>query len=117
ASVPVRAQADAGGRDAVRRALEQRGLGVFTWSDAADDLRRRLALLHRQIGMPWPDVSDAALLDALERWLAPELDALATGTPAAKIDLAPAVRRLLPWPAAADLDALAPERLEVPSGS
>ena len=116
-SVPMRAQAEDGGREAVRRALEEHGLSVFTWSGAADDLRRRLALLHREIGMPWPDVSDAALLDELERWLAPELDVLATGKPAAKIDLAPAVRRLLPWPAAVDLDALAPERLEVPSGS
>jgi len=116
-SVPVPAQADDGGRDAVRRALELRGLGVFTWSDAADGLRRRLALLHREIGMPWPDVSDAALLDALDDWLTPELDALAAGRPAAKIDLAPALRRLLPWPAATELDALTPERLEVPSGS
>lgn len=116
-SVPVRAQADDGGRDAVRRALTERGLDVFTWSDAADGLRRRLALLHRELGMPWPDVSDAALLDQLDAWLGPELDALATGTPAARIDLASALQRLLPWPAAADLGALTPERLEVPSGS
>ncbi|WP_194422648.1 ATP-dependent helicase HrpB [Microbacterium abyssi] len=116
-SVPVRAQADDGGRDAVRRAIEQYGLGVFTWSDAADALRCRLALLHRELGMPWPDVSDGALLAGLDTWLDPELDSLAGGAPAARIDLAPALRRLLPWPAAADLDALAPERLEVPSGS
>ncbi|WP_414684006.1 ATP-dependent helicase HrpB [Microbacterium sp.] len=116
-SVPVRAQADGGGRAAVRRALTERGLDVFTWSDAADGLRRRLALLHRELGMPWPDMSDAALLDQLDAWLGPELDALAAGTPAARIDLASALQRLLPWPAAADLGALAPERLEVPSGS
>lgn len=116
-SVPVRAQAGDGGRDAVRRALSHDGLGVFTWSDAADELRRRLALLHRELGMPWPDVSDAALLDNLDVWLAPELDALATGTAASRIDLTSALRRLLPWPAASEFDALAPERLEVPSGS
>lgn len=116
-SVPVRVQADDGGRDAIRRALEDQGLGVFTWSETADGLRRRLALLHREIGSPWPDVSDAALLVALDSWLGPELSALATGTPAARIELTSALRRLLPWPAAADLDALVPERLEVPSGS
>jgi ATP-dependent helicase HrpB len=116
-SVPVRAQSDAGGHDAVRRALAARGLDVFTWSDAAEALRRRLALLHRELGMPWPDVSDAALLDQLDTWLGPEIDSLAVGTPASRIDLEPALRRVLPWPEAAGLDALAPERLEVPSGS
>ncbi|GAA3281286.1 ATP-dependent helicase HrpB [Dactylosporangium vinaceum] len=57
-------------------------------------LRHRLAFLHRTLGPPWPDVSDAAL----------------AGGPA---DL----RALLPWPAAKDFDSLAPERLTVPSGS
>lgn len=115
-SVPVRASA-AEGADAVRRALRSRGLDVFTWSDAADLLRRRLALLHHELGAPWPDVADSALLADLDSWLGPELTALAAGTPATRIDLAPALRRLLPWPAAADLDDLAPERLQVPSGS
>lgn len=116
-SVPIRVQADDGGRAAARRAIEAQGLGVFTWSEAADGLRRRLALLHRELGPPWPDVSDAALLNDLESWLGLELSSLATGTPAARINLATALRRVLPWPAAADLDALVPERLEVPSGS
>ncbi len=115
-SVPVRASA-AEGRDAVQRAVRADGLGVFTWSDAADELRRRLALLHRELGDPWPDVGDDALLARLEEWLDPELAALAGGTAADRIDLASPLRRLLPWPAAAEFDALAPERLEVPSGS
>ncbi|MBS1907401.1 MAG: ATP-dependent helicase HrpB [Actinobacteria bacterium] len=115
-SVPLRPSAEEG-RDAVRRALLAQGLGMFAWSEAADQLRRRLALLHHALGSPWPDVSDAALTAALDDWLGPEIDALATGTPTARIDLAPALRRLLPWPAAAEFDALVPERLEVPSGS
>ena len=117
ASTPVRARADQGGREAVRRAIAAQGFDVFAWSDAADQLRRRLALLHRELGAPWPDVSDAALLHDLDAWLGTEVDQLAGGTAAARIDLAPALRRLLPWPAAVDFDALAPERLEVPSGS
>ena len=115
-SVPMRPSMEEG-RDAVRRALRTHGLDVFAWSESADQLRRRLALLHHAIGSGWPDVSDAALTAALDDWLGPEIDALATGTPTARIDLGPALRRLLPWPAAAEFDALAPERLEVPSGS
>ena len=115
-SAPVRASAEEG-RAAVRRTLQREGLGMFTWSTPAAELRCRLALLHRELGSPWPDVSDAGLLAALDAWLAPELDALAAGTPAARLDLTSALRRLLPWPEAARLDELAPERLEVPSGS
>ncbi|MCT1396065.1 ATP-dependent helicase HrpB [Microbacterium sp. p3-SID338] len=115
-SVPVRAAASEG-RDAVGRALRRDGLGMFTWSDGADALRRRLALLRRELGDPWPDVSDAGLLASLDAWLAPELDALAAGTPIGRLDLTSALRRLLPWPEAVHLDALVPERLDVPSGS
>ncbi|GAA3932014.1 ATP-dependent helicase HrpB [Microbacterium soli] len=115
-SVPLRADRDTG-RDAVRRALQDQGLNMLVWPEAAIDLRRRLALLHRELGAPWPDVSDAALLAAADGWLAPEIDALASGTPAGRLQLARALRRLLPWPEAAHLDDLAPERLEVPSGS
>ena len=115
-SVPVRASADEG-LAAVHRAVRAHGLDVLTWSDAADELRRRLALLYRELGDPWPEVSDDALLARLDEWLDPELTALANGTPAGRIDLAAPLRRLLPWPVATEFDSLAPERLEVPSGS
>nr|WP_236571125.1 ATP-dependent helicase HrpB [Microbacterium hydrocarbonoxydans] len=115
-SAPVRASVDEG-RDAVLRALRRDGLGVFSWSDTATGLRRRLALLRRELGTPWPDVSDVGLLETLDEWLAPELDSLAGGAPAGRIGLSSALRRLLPWPDAARLDELAPERLEVPTGS
>ncbi|ALU40761.1 ATP-dependent helicase [Kocuria flava] len=102
-------------REAVRAAVAARGPGLLGWSEAADRLRRRLALLHDRLGPPWPEVSDAALTAALEQWLAPELDALAAGARGA--DLAEPLRRLLPWPEASRLEELAPERLAVPSGS
>ena len=115
-STPVRPSA-AEGRAAVARALEKEGLGSIGWSTAADALRRRLALVRRELGDPWPDVSEPALLNRLDEWLAPELLALAGGAAASGIDLAEPLRRLLPWPEAARLVDLVPERLEVPSGS
>jgi ATP-dependent helicase HrpB len=115
-STPVRPSADEG-RAAVARALEKEGLGTIGWSAAADGLRRRLALLHRELGDPWPDVTEQALLARLDKWLAPELEALAGGAATSAIHLADPLRRLLPWPAAARLGELAPEWLEVPSGS
>ncbi|WP_186764259.1 ATP-dependent helicase HrpB [Arthrobacter yangruifuii] len=115
-STPVRPTAEEG-RTAVARALAARGLDLIGFSDAAEALRRRLGLLHRELGEPWPDVSDAALLARLQDWLGPELDRLAGGASTRSIDLADPLRRLLPWPAASRLGELVPERLEVPSGS
>jgi ATP-dependent helicase HrpB len=115
-STPVRPSAGEG-HAAVARALEAQGLGVIGWSTPADGLRRRLALLHRELGGPWPDMSEPALLARLDDWLGPELEALAGGASTSGIDLADPLRRLLPWPDAARLGELAPEFLEVPSGS
>ncbi|MFC9772684.1 MULTISPECIES: ATP-dependent helicase HrpB [unclassified Pseudarthrobacter] len=105
------------GRTAVSAALRRDGLGLLEWSTAARDLRGRLALLHRELGAPWPDVSDVALLERLDEWLGPELQALAEGAAVGRVDLAGPLRNLLPWPDAARFDELAPEWLEVPSGS
>ncbi|MGY3379976.1 ATP-dependent helicase HrpB [Arthrobacter sp. TE12231] len=116
ASTPVRASA-AEGRAAVARALASEGLATIGWSTAAEALRRRLALLHRELGGPWPDVSEPALLARLDEWLAPELEALAGGASTGGIDLAGPLSRLLPWPEAARLGELVPESLAVPSGS
>ncbi|WP_429386507.1 ATP-dependent helicase HrpB [Paenarthrobacter sp. TE4293] len=115
-STPVRPGAEAG-RRAVGEALAKTGLTMIGWSAAADSLRRRLALLHHELGDPWPDVREAALLARLEDWLGPELEQIATGASVRSINLAEPLRRLLPWPEASRLDSLAPERLEVPSGS
>lgn len=113
-STPVAATA----ADTVPALLERvrtHGLATLTWSPAAASLRARLALLHRQLGVPWPDVSDAALAATLDTWLAPAVTA-AHGR-LEKVDVTAALRTLLPWPDAARLDELAPERLAIPSGS
>ncbi|NUS37142.1 MAG: ATP-dependent helicase HrpB, partial [Pseudarthrobacter sp.] len=115
-ATPVRPTPDQG-RAAVAGALHAAGLAALPWSTAAAGFRRRLAFLHRELGGPWPDMSDPALLERLDEWLGPELEQLAGGAAASSIDLAEPLRRLLPWPEAARLDELAPEWVEVPSGS
>ncbi|MEV6661465.1 ATP-dependent helicase HrpB [Nocardia fluminea] len=102
---------------AVRQGLRVEGLGLLRWSDDARSLRERLDFLHRTLGAPWPAVDDAALLADLDTWLGPELSTARRRSDLARIDAGTALRRLLPWPTATRLDELAPERLEVPSGS
>ncbi|SDB80379.1 ATP-dependent helicase HrpB [Raineyella antarctica] len=109
-------------RAAVRDALREQGLGlagpgVFSWTDNGRMLARRLALLHRVYGEPWPSMAEEDLLSRWQDWLVPEIDALVRGTPADRLDLTSALRRLLPWPQAGRLDELVPERIEVPTGS
>ncbi|MER6116532.1 ATP-dependent helicase HrpB [Streptomyces sp. NPDC001743] len=106
-------------REALVEGLRREGLGLLRWSRDTGQLRERLAFLHRELGEPWPDVSDEALLDRTEQWLEPELSRARRRTDLAGIDAGQALRRLLPWATgeAARLDELAPERIEVPSGS
>ncbi|WP_328655201.1 ATP-dependent helicase HrpB [Micromonospora sp. NBC_00330] len=97
--------------------LSQEGLGLLQWTPAARALRERLAFLRHHLGEPWPEVGDDSLLDAAPTWLGPELAAARRRADLARVDVPSALRRLLPWAQAARLDELAPERIEVPSGS
>lgn len=102
---------------AVEDGLRSVGLHALRWSKDAEQLRQRMSLCHKEIGTPWPDVGDVALLADLSTWLAPELAKVRRRTDFGRADAGLALRRLLPWPAAARLDELAPERVTVPSGS
>ncbi|MEE1793317.1 ATP-dependent helicase HrpB [Streptomyces sp. BE308] len=106
-------------RGALVEGLRREGLGLLRWTRDGEQLRLRLAFLHRVLGAPWPDVSDEALLSRTEQWLEPELSRARRRSDLARIDAGQAVRRLLPWATgeAARLDELAPERIAVPSGS
>ncbi|WP_125778190.1 ATP-dependent helicase HrpB [Antribacter gilvus] len=102
---------------AVQDGIRRSGLSVLRWSDAALAVRERLAFCHAHLGAPWPAVDDAALLADLDEWLGTELATVRGSGDLARIDVASALRRLLPWPAAGRFGELAPERLKVPSGS
>ncbi|WP_159717228.1 ATP-dependent RNA helicase [Actinomyces marmotae] len=105
---------------AVVQAVRGEGLGILPWGEEARELRGRLALLRAEIGEPWPAMDDESLVGAAEMWLGPAVQALMAGGrrfDLGRLDTLAALRALLPWPEAARLDELAPERLEVPSGS
>ena len=106
--------------DAVVAACREQGPGILPWEGGAAGLRARLALLHRELGEPWPAMDDDSLLARAGDWLAPAVEQLAARSrrfDLGALDLTTALRALLPWPQAARLDELVPERIEVPSGS
>ncbi|GAA0484774.1 ATP-dependent helicase HrpB [Streptomyces olivaceiscleroticus] len=106
-------------REALVDGLRREGLGLLRWSDGARSLRERMAFLHGELGAPWADVTDEALLARRDEWLEPELSRARRRADLARIDAGQALSRLLPWASgeSARFDELAPERIEVPSGS
>ncbi|WP_206791146.1 ATP-dependent helicase HrpB [Amycolatopsis sp. MtRt-6] len=106
---------DADVHDALVTGLRENGLGLLKWSQDATRLRARMAFLHRVLGPPWPAVGDAALLSDVDSWL--NLGGARRKADLANLDAGTALKALLPWPEAAKLDDLAPDRLAVPSGS
>ncbi|WP_327307301.1 ATP-dependent helicase HrpB [Streptomyces sp. NBC_01298] len=107
-------------RAALIEGLRTEGLGLLRWTPDSQALRARLGFLHRTLGPPWPDVADdAELLERADDWLEPELSRARRRSDLGRIEAGQALNRLLPWATgeAARLDELAPERIEVPSGS
>ncbi len=92
------------------------GLGALPWSEAAERLRARLTFLHHH-DAEWPDVSDQALLATLDEWLLPVAGGVRRLADLARIDLVAPLHQRIPGRLRGRLDALAPERLAVPSGS
>ena len=100
----------------VAQHLASRGLGELGWGKEASSLRERMRALHEFFGEPWPDVSDEALAGSAHRWLTPWGRRLASGAPLSQVSMLDVLHSLLPWPQAARLDELAPDKLPIPSG-
>tara|TARA_R110000796_G_scaffold63377_17_gene146795 strand:+ start:6780 stop:9314 length:2535 start_codon:yes stop_codon:yes gene_type:complete len=102
--------------------VRRQGLNLLPWTPALRQWQARVALLHRldmaAVGSSeWPDISDAALLDSLEGWLAHYLGKVRRLAHFANLDLAAILAALLPWPLPRQLEEQAPTHWSVPTGS
>jgi ATP-dependent helicase HrpB len=111
-TVPTRAR-----QQALLELLWSRGLELLPWTEELRQWQARVNLLHRELGEPWPDVSNDALMDRLEEWLLPFLGSVGKLSDFARLDLRSMLAALLPWPLPKQLKEFAPESIEVPSGS
>ena len=114
---PVRVAPNDETAQLLAREIARRGLDRLPWPKALAQWRDRVAFLHQAEGDEWPDVSDAALAEAADEWLA---QALAGKTSLAELggdELTAALHGLLPWNLRRRLDAEAPTHFVAPTGS
>ena len=98
--------------------LRGEALQPLPWTPELRQWCARVELLRSiETERGWPDVSQQALLDRLEDWLAPYLDDANSLQDFKKLDLKTILQALLPWGQQQRLDQLAPVRFTVPSGS
>ncbi len=100
------------------------GLEALPWSEAALRLRQRIGFLQAAapINLPdrpldLPDLSSEWLCAHLEVWLLPFLTGISSLKECQRLDLLAILRGQLNWSQQQLIDRLAPERLELPTGS
>ncbi len=102
----------------VVQAVRDSHLVLLSRDEQFVQLQARVLLLRRAIPEDdWPDLSDVALLESLDEWLAPHLHGIRTAQGLAGLKTADVVRGLLDYNQQRLLDELAPTHLVVPSGS
>lgn len=92
------------------------GLALLPWSDATRAWLARARAVAATLGSDAPDLSDEALLENLETWLAPALSGAKSLSSVSPGALGQAVRSLGDWRLTSALDAEAPERLTLENG-
>ncbi|WP_211828967.1 ATP-dependent helicase HrpB [Kistimonas asteriae] len=96
--------------------IRQTGLQALPWTRESEQIRQRICCVA-QFEPSWPDVTEAALLQSLEDWLAPFLTGMTKLDHLKKIDLIACLKALLDWSSQQHLEQEAPDRFKVPSGS
>ncbi|WP_257111718.1 ATP-dependent helicase HrpB [Pseudomonas ficuserectae] len=113
---------DAARSQALLALVRRKGLELLPWTPELRQWQARVALLRnldidKSAASEWPDLSDAQLLATLENWLMPYLGKVTRLSHFSQLDLSSILRNLLPWPMPQQLEAQAPQTIQVPSGS
>ncbi|MCJ2062817.1 ATP-dependent helicase HrpB [Methylobacterium sp. J-088] len=114
---PLPVPADLASATILARGIVALGIERLPWTPALSQWRARIRFLHAAEGGVWPDLSDAALAETAETWLAPALVGRASLASVTADDLTGALQGLLPWEMRARLDTEAPTHVAVPTGS
>lgn len=117
-SKPVKEQDRGLIADTICQAARKDGERMLDFSDDAARLQRRVAAVaawHPELALP--DISTAAVLSRAPEWLPPLIGKAETVAELRKIDIGAALRSMLSYEQMREVDRLAPERVEMPTGS
>ncbi len=115
---PLHAPDPASVARALIEGIRRGGLAALPWTDQARALQARLLCLRDWLPQGhWPDVSGRVLLDTLDDWLLPWVGSMTRLEQLRRLSLEQMLRARLDWDHQQALERLAPERIQVPSGS
>ncbi|WP_373035893.1 ATP-dependent helicase HrpB [Sulfurimonas sp.] len=101
--------------------IKEAGLDSLAWTKDSLGLRDRVNFInaHKALKMSceFPDFSDEHLLETMQEWLLPYLDGKNSLKSLASLNLYSILSGLLTWEQMQELDALAPAKMKVASGS
>jgi ATP-dependent helicase HrpB len=98
--------------------IRAEGLRILNWSETQEEWQARvLSLRNWRPNEAWPDVQDEQLLATLENWLSPYLLDVYKLSDLQRLDMQQVLQAILPWELSQKLDALAPAKIKVPTGS
>jgi ATP-dependent helicase HrpB len=104
--------------EAICNAIKTEGENLLNFDEGMVQLQNRI--LSLRLWNPdeaWPDVSTSVLLNSNKEWLGPYIKAIKKPEDLKKINLVEALYHSLDWEKQQALNILAPQKLEVPSGS
>ncbi len=104
--------------DGLLDGIRQQGLDCLPWNAASRSLQQRLELMRSiDTRQSWPELSDSALLETLEQWLAPYLSGLKRLAQLKRLNLSEILNSRLSWEQQQQLERQLPLSFKVPSGS
>ncbi|HVF16722.1 MAG TPA: ATP-dependent helicase HrpB, partial [Steroidobacteraceae bacterium] len=106
--------------EAMLTGVREIGIAQLPWTKEARALQARIEFARRvdpNGALPWPNVSDEALLAYLSDWLAPWLEGVTRLDHLNRLDMHGALHGLLNWNQQQRLEDIVPTHLVVPTGS
>jgi ATP-dependent helicase HrpB len=91
-------------------------LGALHWTEAATQMRRRMAFAAANLAGEWPAVDDRSLLATLDDWLAPYLQRATGRHDLVNLDMSMVLAAMLPWDQQSQLSEQVPATLTTAAG-